>query len=178
MGLREVKIKLKELEKDEIIKIVGELYQKNKPVKEYLDFLVEPNEKALHKKYREKVFEAFYPKRGMRIKLKEGQKAITDFKKLNPSPELLADLMFFYVEMGIKTTNEFGDMGENFYLGMESFYETALIFLNKNDLLEKFLERSRKLTNKVHDDSYGFKDALLETYYQYHVDFSDDEEDE
>ena len=58
MGLREVKIKLKELEKDEIIKIVGELYQKNKPVKEYLDFLVEPNEKALHKKYREKVFEA------------------------------------------------------------------------------------------------------------------------
>ncbi len=42
MGLREVKSELKRLDKDALIKHISELYKKFKPVKEYLDFYVNP----------------------------------------------------------------------------------------------------------------------------------------
>ena len=79
MGIREVKNNLKNLNKNQLIDLIGELYNKNKSVKEFFDFYVNPNEKELLSKYREKVFETFYPKRGFGYNLKEGKKAISDF---------------------------------------------------------------------------------------------------
>ena len=76
MGIREVKNNLKNLNKSQLI---GELYNKNKSVKEFFDFYVNPNEQELLSKYREKVFETFFPKRGFGYNLKEGKKAISDF---------------------------------------------------------------------------------------------------
>jgi hypothetical protein len=175
MGLREVKTLLNTMKKEELIKIIGELYKNNKLNKEYLDFLVEPNETALHKKYRDLVYEAFYPKRGMRLKLKQGKQAITDFKKLNPSPELLADLMLFFIETAAKFTYEYGDIGEDFYTSIETSYENTLIFMNKNNLLEPFLIRSEKMLKKAKKCENGFHDDMLEIFYEFYADILDDE---
>lgn len=175
MGLKEVKTLLNTLKKEELIKIIGELYKNNKINKEYLDFLVEPNETALHKKYRALVFEAFYPKRGMKLKLKQGLQAITDFKKINPSPELLADLMLFFIETAAKFTYEYGDIGEDFYISIETNYEKTLAFMNKNNLLEQFLIRSEKMLKKAKKSGYGFHDDMLEIFYKFYADLLDDE---
>jgi len=53
MGIREVKNNLKNLNKNQLIDLIGELYNKNKSVKEFFDFYVNPNEKELLSKYRE-----------------------------------------------------------------------------------------------------------------------------
>ena len=82
-------------------------------------------------KYRDKVFEAFYPGRGYNCKLKDGKQAISDFKKFGPSADLLADLMLFYVETGVKFTNEYGDIDEGFYSSMETTYVAALTLMKK-----------------------------------------------
>ena len=74
MGIREVKNNLKNLNKGQLIDFISELYKKNKSVKEFFDFYVNPNEKELLIKYREKVFETFFPKRGFGYNLKEGKK--------------------------------------------------------------------------------------------------------
>ncbi|MDD3131044.1 MAG: DUF6155 family protein, partial [Bacteroidales bacterium] len=96
MGLNDIKKELKKLDKDKLVDLVADLYKKNKSVKEFLEFYVSPNEQELFLKYKEKVYEAFYPKRGYRFKLSDGKKAISDFKKLEASKELLSELMLFY----------------------------------------------------------------------------------
>ena len=70
MGLTDLKKELKKFDKGKLIELVAELYKKNKSVKEFFDFYINPNEKDLFNKYRDKVFESFYPKRGFNYKLK------------------------------------------------------------------------------------------------------------
>ena len=109
MGLTDLKKELRKFEKDKLIEIVADLYKKNKAVKDFFDFYLNPNEGELFEKYRHKVFEAFYPKRGFNYNLKDGKQAISNFKKLGASTDLLAELMLFYVETGVKFTNDFDD---------------------------------------------------------------------
>ena len=47
MGLRELKAELKQLDNDALINHIAELYKKYKPVKEYFDFFINPNEKEI-----------------------------------------------------------------------------------------------------------------------------------
>ena len=170
MGLREIKNELKKLDKDKIVDILTDLYKKNKAVKEYFDFYFDPNEKELFKKYRDKVFEAFYPKRGDNLKLKDGKKAISDFKKLGPSTELIADLMLFYVETGVEYTNDFGDIDDNFYSSLESTYVEALKLMRKENLLDKFAERTSKVINDTDNIGWGFHDYLSYVYSEFYPD--------
>jgi hypothetical protein len=95
MGLTDIKKELKKLDKDNLVELVADLYKKNKSVKEFFDFYINPNESDLFEKYKEKVYQAFFPVRGFKLRLSEGKKAISDFRKLGASKELLADLMFF-----------------------------------------------------------------------------------
>ena len=64
---------------------------------------------------KEAVLECFFPKRGFKLRLKDARKVISDFKKLEPDPESLADVMLYYVECGVRFTNDFGDIDEPFY---------------------------------------------------------------
>lgn len=51
MGLTNLKKELNKLDKSKLIEVILELYKKNKSVKDYFDFFVDPNEKELFKKY-------------------------------------------------------------------------------------------------------------------------------
>ncbi len=174
MGITEIKKELKKLDKDNIIDLVADLYRKNKSVKEFFDFYINPDEGELFNKYRNKVFEAFYPKRGYKYKLKDGKQAISDFKKLEPSADLLADLMLFYVETGILFTNDFGDIDEGFYLSMEKTYDAALKLMKKENLLDKYAERAGKVVSDTSGIGWGFHDELGDIYSEFYADKSDD----
>jgi hypothetical protein len=168
MGLIDVKKELVKLDKDKLIGLISELYKNNKGVKEYLDFYANPNEDALFEKYKDKVYEAFYPKRGYALKLSEGKKAISEFKKLKPSPMLLADLMFCYVETGILFTNEFGDIDDSFYSSLESVYGQSLSLMDKENLLDEFEVRANKMLEDVSHIGWGFYDALSYIYSEFY----------
>ena len=178
MGLTDIKKELKKFDKDKLINIIADLYKTNKSVKEFFDFYVSPNERQLFNKYRDKVFEAFYPKRGFKYKLKDGKQAISDFKKLGPSADLLADLMLFYVETGVKFTNDFGDIDEVFYSSMETTYVAALTLMRKQDLLDKFADRASKVVSDTSDIGWGFHDYLCDAHSNFYSDYSDDTDEE
>lgn len=179
MGLREVKAKLKTLNKDEIISLIGELYKKNKAVKEHLDYWVEPNELELHKKYRQKVIETFFPKQGYTVRLKEGKKAITDYKKLNPRPLLIADLMLSYVEVGVEYSVEIADFhyDSKNLSSIHSVLYDVLIYASKNNLIEIFRERFEELV--IRSDKLGifFHEVTMNMLYDFIPDLLDEEED-
>lgn len=174
MGLAELKKELKKLDKEKLIELVADLYKKHKSVKEFFDFYVNPDERELFNKYRDKVFEAFYPRRGYNCKLKEGKQAISDFKKLGPSADLVVELMLFYVEMGVKFTNKFGDIGEGFYSSIETTYVAALKLMKKENLLKKFEERASKVVSDTSDIGWGFHDYLSEVHADFYNGYSDE----
>lgn len=170
MSLTEIKKELKKLEKDELINLIADLYKKSKSVKEFLDFYVNPNERELFEKYNDQVFDAFYPKRGYTYNLKDGKKAISDFKKFGPSSDLLAELMLFYVETGVKFTADFGDINEAFYSSLEKTYAAALTLMSKENLLDKFADRAGMIVSDTSDMGWGFHDNLSEVYYSFYPD--------
>lgn len=168
MGLTDIKKELRKLDKEKLVELVIDLYKKNKSVKEFLDFYVNPNEKELFLKYKDKVYEAFYPKRGDRFKLSDGKKAISDFKKLEASKELLSELMLFYVETGVEFTNEFGDIDEPFYNSVASVYLNALKLMSKENILDKFADRAKKIVDDTSGIGWGFHDELGDIYSDFY----------
>jgi len=175
MGLTDIKKELKKLDKDKLIDLVADLYKKNKSVKEFFDFYVNPDERQLFEKYRDKIFEAFYPKRGYKFKLKDGKQAISDFKKLGASTDLLADLMLFYVETGVKFTNDFGDINETFYKSLETTFVGSLTLMRKENLLDKFEDRVGKVVDDTSGIGWGFHDYLVDVWIDFYP--TDDDED-
>ena len=175
MGFSDIKKELKKLDKDKLIDLVADLYKKNKSVKEFFDFYVNPNERELFEKYRDKVFEAFYPKRGYTYKLKDGKHAISNFKKLGTSAELLADLMLFYVETGVKFTNDFGDINDTFYKSLATTFVDSLTLMRKENLLDKFEDRVGKVVDDTSGIGWGFHDYLVQIWVDFYP--TDDEED-
>lgn len=183
MGLTDIKKELRKLDKDKLIDLVADLYKKNKSVKEFFDFYVNPNERALFEKYRDKIFEAFYPKRGYSNKLKDGKKAIIDFKKLGTSPDLLADLMLFYVETGVKFTNDFGDINETFYKSLATTFIDSLTLMRKENILDKYEDRVGKVVDDTSGIGWGFHDYLVQVWIDFYPtedegDFEEDNETE
>jgi len=174
VGLTDLKKELKKFDKGKLIDLVVDLYKKHKTVKEFFDFYVNPNERELFEKYRDKVFEAFYPKRGFNYKLKDGKQAISDFKKLGSSADLLVDLMLFYVETGVKFTNDFGDIEESFYSSLEKTYVQALTLMKKEELLEKFADRASNIIKDTDGIGWGFHDYLSDVYFNFYSDYIND----
>src|SRR5690606_35869004 len=99
---------LKQMEKEHLIELVLDVYKRSKEAKAFLDFFVDPNEQELFERYKSKVFEAFYPKNGSKIKIAKGKKAISEFKKFETSAELQAALMLFFVETGVELSLHYG----------------------------------------------------------------------
>jgi len=168
MGLREIKASLNKLEKEDLIKHISELYIKYKPVKEYFDFYVNPDEKKILKQYKEKVAEGFFPKRGYQLKLSVSRKAINDFKKLGASAKSVADLLLHYVENGVEFTKTYGDIDENFYTSIENTYSNALDLIGRNGLLNKFEKRAYKIVTDTKGIGWGFHDTLGDLYYKHY----------
>lgn len=170
MSLTKIKKELNKFDKSKLIELIIDLYKKSKPVKEYFEFFINPDERALFEKYREKVFEGFFPKRGYELKLKDSKQAISNFKNIGPSPDLLGDLMLFYVECGVKFTNDFGDIDEGFYSSIEKMYLQTLKFMQKEKILDKFQKRALEVVENTNDIGWGFHDYLGAVYFDYYPD--------
>lgn len=158
------------MDKSDIVSLVLEMYDTKKEIKEYLDYYVSPNEKEKLKKYK-KIIQSEYslithmPK----TRLSVAKKAISDFSKLNPSPELEAELMIFLVECGCQFTYNYGDMWEGFYDGMFYNFARALKFMQKHKLLERFRLNAEKCVKWASPCRYGFADAIDDLFCEYYA---------
>ena len=168
MGLKEIKEELLNQDKDILVKHLLELYKKYDSVKEYFNFYINPNEDDLLKKYKEKVREGFFPKRGMRLQLSLSRKAINDFRKLETSNEKYGDLMLYYVECGVEFINNYGDISESFYTSAENTFSKALKIFKEEAALEEYKERSSNLVKESSDSGYGFGDMIEDIFSDYY----------
>lgn len=163
-----LKKELQKLTKEQLIEQVMELYKKYKPVKEYYDFYLNPNEKEPLEKYKEIIANEFYPKRGEpKMRFSVAKKAIADFKALGPSPLLLADLLLLLPEVATEFTRDFGDMWEQYYISAANNFDVALKFISSQELFPQFKERIKKCVEIASECGWGYGDDLYQTYGNY-----------
>jgi hypothetical protein len=173
MSKSTLKKHLQTLSKDQIIETVLELYGNMKPVKEYFEFYMNPNEKEMLEKYRTiitKEFATEWKHSEPKLRFSVAKKAISDFRNLKPAPELLADLMLSLPEMACKFTYEFGDMTEQYYNSAATNFEIVLIYLESNGLLKNFKLRCEDCVKWASTSGYGFADEISDLYYSFYED--------
>ena len=166
MSKAQLKKQLNSLEKSQIIEMVMELYDARKEAKEYLEFYVNPDEKKELEKFKEIVFKEFGDDgvHDPKCRFSVCRKALSDFKKLAPSEDAIAEAMTYYVELVCKYSFEAGDLWEQYYDSAVSNFRSLLNFLIKNDLLEPMLPRVVQIMAWCWPCGYGFHDEIGDSF--------------
>jgi len=94
--------------------------------------------------------------------------SISDFRSLNPSPELLGDLMVTLAEMACKFAYDSSDLWEQYYTSAATNFKLALKFLQKHNLLERFKLRCENCVKFSKHCGYGFEYEMHELYNEYY----------
>lgn len=106
IGRTELRRFLRQMSKEQLITQVIDLCESFPAVRDYYQAKVHPADDSAVRKYQKIIEREFFPTRGFgRARLAVARKAVTDYKKLAASMEGVADLMLFYVEMGVRFTN-------------------------------------------------------------------------
>ncbi|MCM3570344.1 DUF6155 family protein [Neobacillus mesonae] len=167
--ITELKKHLKELDQKELIELVVEMFKANKDVQSFLSskFLGDGAIEFLFKEARKKVENEFFPERGDgKLRLAEAKKVILNFRKVTNDDKRTVDLKLFYVEQGVKYTNSFGDINENFYISMEKMFHEVALECDRNEALyREFSNRLHNVVGAAEGTGWGFYEGLADSYY-------------
>jgi hypothetical protein len=162
---------LQTLSKEQVIETVLNMYDAVKPAKEYLEYFLNPDEKAMYEKYKKVITDEFYPRTMIfypKLRFSVARKAIAEFRALKPSPELLADLMFTLAENACQFTYEYGDMPEGYYNSAYSNMAAALKYIKQQNLLDNFKLRCLDCEKWASRCGYGFADEISQLVCDYY----------
>ena len=171
MSKAALKKELNNLTKEQLVEQILDLYDKNKAVKEFYNFYLNPrNEKELVEKYKKLIRKEFNVERPERSseKFSVAKKAISDFKNLQPTAEALADVMLYLPESACELTYCYGDFSEQFYDSAYNNYKAALEFMAKNKTLDVFRARAEQCVEWASPCGYGFADDIAGVFYDYY----------
>jgi hypothetical protein len=169
ISVRDLQVYLKQRPHDELVKDIVTLFKRFDVVKDYYQLqLDETSSKEIVDRYKAVIRREFFPERGFgRARLSVARKAITDCKKLVTAPQEIADLMLYYVEMGVEFTCTYGDIDEPFYNSMESMYERAAKWITQHKMQDQFAVRCQKILRDTSGMGWGFHDGLSAIYDVY-----------
>ena len=175
MSKSQVKKLLARLSKEEVVNVVMELYDARKEARDYLDYFANPNESNELEKFKKIVIKEFDDdiSRDPQCRFSVCRKALSDFKKLAPSADTLAEAMVFYVERVYEFSFCAGDLWEQYYDSAISNFRSTLKYLLKNNLLESMMPRIVQIVAWSWPCGYGFHDETGDTFcelvpLQYH----------
>ena len=120
MSKRELRKYLKELTKVQLEEQLIDLYERFKPVKEYYDFAFNPKENELIELCRFQISKEYYPVGSRKAKMRRSiaQKWIKKLILLDADASLLADVMFFNIEIALTFSGEHIIRQESFFTSM------------------------------------------------------------
>jgi hypothetical protein len=160
----------------ELVKEILNLYKLFPNVKEYyaVNLVPDAEQQGILEQYKKIIKNEFFPDRGMgKLRYSVINKAISDFKKLSPTPLHIAELMVSGVEYGVDFTNAYGDINEQFYVKMSAMFEAAANYVIQEGLENTFQKRFWKMVHASSDIGWGFYEELMESYYSY-FDYDDE----
>ncbi len=158
------------LSADELGADLADLFVKLDVVKDYYTLRLNGSDEDVAASYKARIKNEFFPARGYgQARLSVARKAVNDYKRLAP-PASLAELMVYYVEMGVAFTNAYGDISEPFYSSMEKMYASAADYVAKHGLRAEFQARCKRIVADTSGIGWGFHDMLSQIYDEYFPD--------
>nr|WP_315239192.1 DUF6155 family protein [uncultured Flavobacterium sp.] len=149
MSKRDLKKYLGELNKEQLEEQIIELYEKFSPVKVFYDFVFNPKEDKLLQESKTKISHEYFPvkKPGAKWRPKAkmrrsvAQKIIKHFILLGVDPFVIADIMFYNIEIAQTYSSGNFIKQELFYKSMLNSFEQGVNFVISNGILNEFKAR-------------------------------------
>ena len=171
MSKRELRKYLKELTKVQLEEQLIDLYERFKPVKEYYDFAFNPKENELIELCRFQISKEYYPVGTRKAKMRRSvaQKWIKKLILLDAEASLLADVMFFNIEIALTFSGEHIIRQESFFTSMYKSFDETLRFVSEKGILTEFKGRIEKIAGDTWDQQWPNRNAfedLADMYLQ------------
>ena len=160
---------LLELDRSELIRLVGELYRRDRSNRDYLHTRFALAEDAL-KPYRATIEDCLYPnaERNWSLQVAKAKRAISDYKKAASNDKQgTIELMVYFVERGTQFSLDYQFMDERFVQALVGMYRRAvdeLLELPEEDQ-ERYWHRLRKVLSCAEPIGWGYNDALRDEFF-------------
>jgi len=156
MSKRELRKYLKELTKEQLEDQITDIYERFRDVKEYYDFAFNPNENKLIEQCRFQISKEYYPVNGRKAKLRRSvaQKWIKKLILLDADASLIADVMFFNIEIAQTFSGEHLVRQESFFVSLYKSFDDALRFVSEKGILVEFKGRIEKIAGDSWDQQW------------------------
>lgn len=169
-----IKSRISSYSPDEFLEIIKDLYDLSGQNKTFLESRLLRASLDSLKPYKKIIEKALYPSitsnRG--ISLKDGKKAISDYKKSTKDDFGTMELMLFYIECGHKFTCEYGDIDEPFYNSLISVFGNLAELVKKHpDYKNVFYDRMKKIADESCKIGWGYDEihSIFKEYTQHRV---------
>ena len=142
---RDVKKVLQQQEKDQLIGLIQDLHKLSTTNADFMHArLLEADAAQNLAPYKKRIKQAISPAQPWKheVQLREGRKAISDYKKANGDVRGILSLMVYYLQCGNDFTLEFGDIDEPFYNSLCSILDQVkkqLIAEENHQLAAEFI---------------------------------------
>lgn len=162
MSKKALKKYVGELTKEQLEEQVLDLYDRLKEVKQFYNFVFNPNEKKRLEECKFKIQKEYFPlnKRKPKKRRSVAQKCIKEFLKLGLESHSIADLMLFNIETALLFSAENSPKQESFYISIQRSFVEATNYISEGKLNSSFQERLDKIVNEVWEQEWFNKDAF------------------
>jgi len=162
MSKRELRKYLKDLTKEQLEEQLADIYDRFKDVKEYYDFAFNPKENQLMEQCRFQISKEYYPVSSRKAKLRRSvaQKWIKKLILLDADASLLADVMFFNIEIAQSFSGEHIIRQDSFYTSLYKSFDEALRFVSEKGILNEFRGRIEKIAGDACDQQWPNRTAF------------------
>lgn len=170
LNLLEIKKKLHDFSKDELIEMVAESIRISKDARAYVSFRLEGEAGLLEwaTEAKAQIDKEFNPTRGFpKMRLATVRKIFTEVNRLGKGTIWPLEVMVFFCETASDYIHYEGDIFE--YMGdfFTDTYEKVIRLLNKEktpDLFEKYQARLEAIAKKPNCHCWGIQDSLVGSY--------------
>ncbi|MCG8580993.1 MAG: DUF6155 family protein [Bacteroidales bacterium] len=166
MSKKDLKLYLHELDKEQLEDQIIDLYTRFKEVKEYYDFAFNPKENKLMEECKLKISKEYFPvsRRKAKMRRSVAQKYIRHFNRLGVEPSLVADVMFYHIEIAQTYSSENYVRQETFYKAMLKAFTEALQYVDEHGIRKEFNERIQQIVHMANEQHWmnrqGFERVL------------------
>ncbi len=162
----DLKKSLQKSDQKELLNIIQELYRYSEDNRRYLlaRFIDMENISRVMEEYREIIVNEFFPKKGYgELRYSVAEEAIREYSEASGDFAGKMELMLTYVENGVKYTNKYGDIDEEFYDKIYEMLEQFCSLLKTPEgqsLYPLFGKRLLKIRDNSKGIAWGFGDAV------------------
>lgn len=166
MGKLQLKSYMHQLSKEELIEQVIDLYETSKEVKKYYDFLLNPNLTKIADEWKVKISKEYFPTYGRRVRARRGvgQKAVRELEFLGVTPDIIADVRMYAIEVAVLYTIEMQRADVAFNTSIEKQYIKLIDYVKEHGLLLDFKVRCCDLKNRVISADWVNAEKIEEKY--------------